>query len=225
MTEFRAKAGEGAGVAWLRHHVNYDADFCLIFPFYRDPNGYGRFGYHGKQLYAHRFMCELANGPPPGKGYEAAHECGNGEGGCANPRHLKWKTKVGNRQDSLRHGTGVRSYGGNVRSLNEDQVNQIRALKGHKTQVEIAAMFGISAPTVRMIFVGKMYAGKSKINHWTEAEDAKIREAVALGYSFPQMSRHVGRSVGAVMGRTYRLGLSSGRPPTRSDYSSVRKSL
>ncbi len=223
MEKRNTTAGKGAAIAWLRHHVNYDADFCLIFPFYRDPNGYGMLGYLGKRHYAHRFMCELANGPAPGPEYEAAHECGNGEGGCANPRHLKWKTKVGNRQDSNAHGTGVRHRGGNVRSLNEDQVAEIRGMKGQKTHVEIAAMFGISAPTVRAIFTGKMYAGKSKIKHWTEEEDNKIREAVALGYSFPRMAEHVGRPVSGVMGRTYRLGLTSGRAPTRSDYSSIRR--
>jgi len=210
------QAGKGAAIAWLRHHVNYDADFCLIFPFYRDPNGYGMLGYLGKRHYAHRFMCELVNGPAPGPEYEAAHNCGNGAGGCANPRHLEWKTKIGNRQDSIAHGTGVRNRGGNVRSLNEDQVAQIRAMKDQKTQFEIAAMFGVSAPTVRAIFAGKMYAGKSKIVHWTDEEDDKIREAVNLGYNFKKMSVHVGRSISAVMGRTYRLGLKSGQPPRSS---------
>lgn len=206
------KAGKGAAIEWLRHHVNYDADFCLIFPFYRDPNGYGRVGYLGQQHYAHRFMCELAHGPAPGPEYEAAHECGNGEGGCANPRHLKWKTKVGNRQDSNAHGTGVRHRGGNVRSLNEDQVAQIRGLKDQKTHVEIAAMFGISAPTVRAIFTGKMYAGKSKIRHYTPEEDAKIREAISRGCNFTQVAKIVGRPTHAVTARAYRLGLKSGQP-------------
>lgn len=220
---FETKAGKGAAIAWLRHHVNYDADFCLIFPFYRDHNGYGHFGYLGKSYYAHRYMCELVNGPVPGREYEAAHECGNGEGGCANPRHLKWKTKVGNRQDSLRHGTGTRSHSGNVRSLNEDQIAQIKSLKDQKTQVEIAAMFGVSAPSIRAIFTGKMYAGKTKINHYTPEDDAKIREAVARGCSIPQVAEMLGRPAPAVGSRIYRMGLKSGRPPTRTDYSSVRR--
>lgn len=51
---------------------------------------------------------------------------------------------------------------------------------------------------------------------YTPQEDQKIREAIALGYSFPQMAKHVGKSPGSVMSRTYYLGLRSGRPPTRA---------
>lgn len=53
---------------------------------------------------------------------------------------------------------------------------------------------------------------------YTAEEDQKIREAVALKYSFPEMAAHVGKSQSSVMGRTYRLGLRSGRPPTRASY-------
>lgn len=206
------QAGKGAAVAWLRHHVNYDADFCLIFPFYRDPNGYGMFGYLGKNYYAHRFMCELAHGAAPGPEYEAAHNCGNGDGGCANPRHLAWKTKVGNRQDSNKHGTGVRNHGGNVRTLSAEQIMQIKDLKGKMTHVEIGAKFGISAPSVRAIFTGKMYAGESKIKHYTPEEDAKLRDAISRGFNFTQIGKLLGRPAVAVSGRAYRLGLKSGQP-------------
>lgn len=87
-------------------------------------------------------------------------------------------------------------------------------MKGKKTQAEIAFTFGVSEPTVRDIFLGRSHAGPSKIKHWTDLEDGKIREAVNLGYNFSKMAQHVGRSVSAVMGRTYRLGLRSGQPPT-----------
>jgi hypothetical protein len=48
---------------------------------------------------------------------------------------------------------------------------------------------------------------------YSAEEDEKIREAIALGMNFPQMARHVGKSLGSVIGRTYRLGLKSGTPP------------
>jgi hypothetical protein len=199
--------------AWVTHHVNYDADFCLIFPFFRDPNGYGTLRHNGKTHYAHRLMCELVNGPPPGPEYEAAHSCGNGDEGCANPRHLSWKTKAGNRQDSLAHGTGVRNTTGPHGKLTHEQVLQIKGMKGTKTHVEIAAMFGISAPSVRAIFTGKMYA-KSKINHWTPDEDNKIRDALGKGLSFSQTAKIVGRPAGATYGRACRLGLKSAQART-----------
>lgn len=150
--------GDGAAVRWIRQHVNYAADACLIFPFSRGSDGYGRAGFRGGHYYAHRLMCEAAHGPAPAKGYEVAHSCGNGRQGCENPRHLSWKTKSANRRDSNLHGTGVRSRSGNKGRLTSDQVAQIRDLKGKKTQVEIAAMFGISQPSVQAIFTGKMYA-------------------------------------------------------------------
>jgi hypothetical protein len=46
---------------------------------------------------------------------------------------------------------------------------------------------------------------------YSAEEDQKIREAVALGYSFKQMAAYVGRSASAVTGRTYRLGLKLGQ--------------
>lgn len=208
----KTTAGKGAAIAWVRHHVNYDSDFCLIFPFYRDQSGYGMLGYNGKQYYAHRLMCEMANGPSPGPGYEATHGCGNGHGGCANPKHLEWKTKVGNRRDSTAHGTGARHHGGSIRSLNEDQIAHMRSLNGQKTHTEIAAMFGVSPPTVRAIFAGKMYAGIPKIKHYTPEEDAQIRGAIDRGLNFTQIAKLLGRNVSAVSGRAYRLGWKSGQP-------------
>jgi hypothetical protein len=150
--------GKGVAVEWIRQHVTYEADTCLIFPFYRSPDGYGRVGFLNKSYYPHQLMCQFAHGPKPGDGYEVAHSCGNGVGGCTNPRHLSWKTKSDNRRDSNLHGTGVRSLRGNKGKLTPDQVIQIRGLKGRKSQHAIAVMFGISPPSVRAIFTGKMYA-------------------------------------------------------------------
>lgn len=215
--------GNGKTIQWLRDHVGYDADYCLVWPFYRNPNGYGQMGYLGEPYYAHRMMCTLAHGEPPTPQHEAAHSCGNGHGGCCNPKHLSWKTISENLLDCAAHGTQARSFHGSKGRLTEEQVEGIRALRGKKTQMEIADIFGVSAPTVRDIFLGRSHAKPSKVKHWTEEEDNKIREAVALGYNFPKMAKHVGRSVGGVMGRTYRLGLTSGQAPTRADYSSIRR--
>lgn len=57
---------------------------------------------------------------------------------------------------------------------------------------------------------------RNKRNVYTAEEDQKIREAIALGYNFPQMAAFVGRSEKGVTARTYRLGLSSGQSvPTK----------
>jgi hypothetical protein len=218
-----ATKGNGKTYQWLLDHKDHDGDYCLIWPFSRNPNGYGQLGYLGKSGYSHRMMCELVHGPAPSPDHEAAHSCGNGHMGCAHPKHLSWKTRSENLLDCREHGTQARSCNGNKGRLTDEQVMQIRALKGKKTQDEIAFTFGVSPPTIRDIFLGRSHAAPSKIKHWTEEEETKIREAVALGYSFPQMAKYVGRSVGAVMGHTYRMGLTSGRPPNRTDYSSIRR--
>lgn len=43
-------------------------------------------------------------------------------------------------------------------------------------------------------------------------EDQIIRDCVARGLSFPEMAPVVGKSVGSVMARAYKIGLSSGKP-------------
>lgn len=50
---------------------------------------------------------------------------------------------------------------------------------------------------------------------YTAEEDQKIREAIALGLNFPQMVEYVGKSLGSVTARAYRIGLKSGTPCPR----------
>src|SRR5437879_1542174 len=95
--------GNGAAMAWIVAHVNYQGDDCLPWPFSR-LNGYGRGGHNGTPFYANRMMCEKAHGPPPTPEHEAAHSCGNGPQGCTNPRHLSWKTPSANQLDRAEHG-------------------------------------------------------------------------------------------------------------------------
>lgn len=155
--------GKGKHRKWLLDRANYQGDECLIWPFYRLPNGYAMFGCFGKMHYAHRYMCELVNGAPPPR-YEAAHSCGNGHSGCVHPKHLSWKTKTANRRDSIGHGTSIRNTRGKRGILTPDQVITIRSLKGVETQDKIAARFGVSAPTIRAIYAGKIYRSVLDLN-------------------------------------------------------------
>lgn len=135
--------GKGKAVAWLREHVTYAGDSCLIWPFARiTTKGYGTFGYNGRSHYAHRFMCELVNGPPPTKRHQAGHTCGLGHEGCVHPLHLKWKTNAQNQRDRRTHGTSNKS-GRAKRLLTFGQIAEIRALKGRETQRSLANRFGV----------------------------------------------------------------------------------
>jgi len=212
-----AGKGEGKAYQWIQDHRDHSGEYCLIWPFYRNPNGYGQLGYNGQSHWAHRFMCELVIGPPPSPKHEAAHSCGNGAGGCANPKHLSWKTKSENLLDCSEHGTQARSTNGSKGRLTADQVEEIRALKGKKTQSEIAIIFGVSDPTIRDILLGRTHARPSKINYFTEEEDAKIRELGALGkYNYSEIARAIGRDAGSVTRRAKAMGIESaynGVPP------------
>lgn len=136
--------GKGAALAWLKTHVAYEGNECLIWPFHRNPlTGRGAVGVNGKVLKAHRVMCELVNGPAPTPEHHAAHLCGKGHDGCVHPHHVYWKTPSENQADRRAHGTM-----GCGRKLNKEKWRQIRALKGLKTQAEIAKMFGVSFQNV-----------------------------------------------------------------------------
>lgn len=151
-----ADRGRGKGIQWVREHVNYTGEFCLIWPFSRNPEtGYALFGFEGQMYYVHRYMCELKNGPPPTPQHEAAHSCGNGHGGCANPNHLSWKTPSENAKDCRAHGTQAKHRNGRRGHLSAADVIQIRALRGRMTQRAIADQFGCSPSTVRDIFTGR----------------------------------------------------------------------
>lgn len=105
----------------------------------------------GKLVGVHRMVCEEVNGPPPGDDFDAAHSCGKGHLGCLTKRHLSWKTRSENFADKEEHGTVVRGEAVHNAKLTEDKVRAIRALRGKKTQKQIAAMFGITHSWVSMI--------------------------------------------------------------------------
>jgi len=151
--------GKGATIAWLRAHANHSADDCLKWPFSGDSRGYGQLGYLGKQHKAHRIMCELAHGEPPTPEHQAAHSCGNGHLLCVNPMHLSWKTPKANMADCVAHGTARFDRGRKRIKLTVEQVREIIASKGVKSQQELAAMFGVSWRQVGKIQRGVSWAG------------------------------------------------------------------
>lgn len=141
--------GKGRGITWLREHVNYQADECLIWPMNRNRElGYGMLGYLGKLCYAHRMMCELAHGAPPTSEHQASHSCGKGHEGCVNPRHLEWKTISENLLEKRRHGTQSSGKGSRT-LLTVAQIAEIRAAHGVESQYATARRFGVKRGTIQ----------------------------------------------------------------------------
>ena len=172
MSSLAAKlGGNGKARAWIRAHLDYPHDWCLIWPFSRIPSGYALFG--GDNISVHRFMCEHKNGPQPADKPYAAHSCGRGQDGCVNPNHLDWKTNSENLIDRYRHSGSYPR-----RKLTADQVDQIRALKGRARTVDIAKQFDISETNIRNIHAGKLWK-QDRIDHriWTADEIQRIRNS------------------------------------------------
>ena len=61
------------------------------------------------------------------------------------------------------------------RKLTREKVEQIRALKGKKTQREIAAQFGVADATIRDIYSGKSWVSTMRIVELTPEQVLEIR--------------------------------------------------
>lgn len=150
----------GVPILWISEHKNYQLDDCLIWPFFREENGYGQTVFNGKKSKASRVMCIMAHGEPEGDGYQAAHSCGNGHIGCVNPRHLRWATHKENGSDMVAHGRSTRGRKNPMARLTDAQVLEIRAVcdGGSVSQSAIGKMYGISQSTVSTINLRQNWA-------------------------------------------------------------------
>lgn len=151
----RALVGEKK--AWLASILNSQDDSCILSPFQNDNRrNYWVFNECGRQISAHRWVCEQIHGQAPG-GFQAAHSCGNGHLGCVNPRHLSWASVRQNNADKLNHGTQVFGEQANSAKLTESAVRRIRQLAETTTRKELAKMFGVSRRNVDHIVTGKSW--------------------------------------------------------------------
>ena len=81
-------------------------DACILWPFALH-RGYGRMECARKRVRVHRYVCELAYGPPSRLRREAAHLCGVKR--CVNPAHLRWSSREENIADRFIQADGTES--------------------------------------------------------------------------------------------------------------------
>jgi hypothetical protein len=131
--------------------LTYEGDECLIWPYAKAANGYGRIRIDGRTRVVSQVVCEMAHGDKPTNKHQAAHSCGNGMDGCVTKRHLSWKTRKENEADKLLHGTRHRGDQNRLAKISEENVAEVLSLRGKLSQQKIASMFGISQQLVSMI--------------------------------------------------------------------------
>jgi hypothetical protein len=152
----RARHGE-AGEFFRDTVLAYGEDDCLIWPYSRNGEGYGRLWHKGRPRSVHRIVCEAIHGPAPTSKHEAAHSCGRGHDGCVAPNHLSWKTPAENHADMVDHGTAPRGEASPNVKLTEANVRKIRLLKGRKSKASIAREFGVSRRLIQHIYSGNSW--------------------------------------------------------------------
>lgn len=137
-----------------------EGDDCLIWPFARTRDGYGKFS--GKIV--SRLVCEKTHGPPPTPEHQAAHSCGNGHLGCVTIRHLSWKTRQENAMDKTAHGTQPVGDRNGRAKLSEADIQAIRDLPDRLPQRQIGLMFNVSQQQISKIRCGKTwFSGRSAL--------------------------------------------------------------
>jgi hypothetical protein len=154
---------KGEALQWIIDHKNYKGDDCIQWPYYTSGAGYGRVKFRGSDKVSSRVMCMLAHGDPAKDEMDAAHECGNGHLGCMNPNHIKWKTKIDNCADKIKHGTHREGEEINFSKLKAQQVIEIfmRAKSGENQRI-IANDYGVYPQTVSRIYNKKRWVHITK---------------------------------------------------------------
>lgn len=130
--------------------VRHKGESCLVWPHSRDANGYAVMSRNGKRWLVYRAACIIVHGRPPTDRHEAAHNCGNGAGGCVNPQHIRWATHRDNLADMVAHGTHTRGEKHQNSKLTEADVLKIRAAIGVPHR-QLAEKFGVCRATISEI--------------------------------------------------------------------------
>lgn len=117
--------------------------------------GYGHFMERpGREVRAHRFSWQLANGPVP-HGMCVLHRCDNPS--CVNPAHLWLGTQLENVADMVRKGRAQRVSGEQrpCARLTEADVHAIRTSERYKYSASMLARhYGVGRTTIRHVIAG-----------------------------------------------------------------------
>ena len=117
-------------------------------------NGYGRVGYSGTSVNAHRFFYLMTKGPIPPRRV-IMHSCDNR--GCVNPAHLSAGTHKENSQDAQRKGR-LPIMPTHAKLGEADVVKIKQRIASGAFQREIAKEFGVTQSNISQISLGKTWS-------------------------------------------------------------------
>lgn len=127
---------------------------CWLWTGWKLNTGYGETSLRQRKITVHRLSYIWAYGEIP-KGKLIMHTCDTPL--CVRPDHLRVGTDATNHADmvsKMRHTWGAKNKHA---KLTEDQVREIRTLRGQLTHREIAARYGVSQPTINALLVGRTW--------------------------------------------------------------------
>lgn len=134
---------------WARVNKNTPTK-CWIWTGCVDKWGYGDISYMGKHVQAHRLSWRLLMGEPGD--LDVLHKCDTPP--CCNPDHLYLGTDADNNRDMRVRGRA--KY--NTRpKLTEDQVREIRALRGTASQRQLSEKYGVSQSAISCVQAGRSW--------------------------------------------------------------------
>lgn len=139
---------------WAKVAIVDDEDSCWTWTAFHNPDGYGRFGYNGKAVAAHRFAYAMHHGLDELPDLCVLHRCDNPP--CVRPSHLFLGTQADNMRD--RHAKGrfhVRAPRLRLRQASDllpEEVVQILSLRARgASYTNVSRLFGVSLFTIAQL--------------------------------------------------------------------------
>jgi hypothetical protein len=126
---------------FIARAIVYEGDDCLIWPFALNSSRYAHSGGFGGVI--SRYVCKKVYGAPPTPKHQAAHSIKCVSKACVNNKHLRWATQEENLADDCR------GEDCSWTKLTEEQVIEIRKLKGTMSLGELAKIYGFSNGCIR----------------------------------------------------------------------------
>lgn len=154
----------GAPMAFIKKaSQSKDLENCIIWPFGKSKQGYGRLSVNGKPELAHRVSLSMAIGEPMMLGMDCAHKpviCHNRA--CVNPNHLMWATRKENESHKVLDMTSNAGERNGFSKITEAQALEI--INGPEDVEVYAARAGISVSRAKHIRKGYAWKHLHQIN-------------------------------------------------------------